>query len=81
MSTKSLNRRISGDVPWEAWEIQAIADHYRVPIQRIYGGVDRLFGIENGDGITPTKGENAGVMLDEDESFWDGSRAYLAATG
>jgi hypothetical protein len=32
------------------------------------------------DGITPTKGENAGVMLSEDDWFLS-APSYLAATG
>lgn len=49
MSTRSLGRRITGEIPWEAWEIAAMADHYRVPIERFFGGPDAVM-----TGVSPT---------------------------
>lgn len=67
---QTLGRKRRNERKWDAWEVRALADRYDMPVSVFYGGVAALFGGVQRSGITPTKGENAGVMLSEDESFW-----------
>lgn len=44
-STKTIGRRIRGEEPWLAWEVAAVAEHFGVPVQKLYDGADALFSV------------------------------------
>ncbi|MGZ4663737.1 MAG: helix-turn-helix domain-containing protein [Frankiaceae bacterium] len=49
ISTKSLARRLNGEIPWLAPEVQVMADLFGAPVQVFFGGLPALF---SGAGIT-----------------------------
>lgn len=59
LSVKTINRRISGERPWEASEIKTMAEHFGIPVSAFYEGPDALFG----KGEKPTTGRKVGASL------------------
>lgn len=36
LSRQAVNARFTGKAPWQAWELQALALHWAVPVVRFY---------------------------------------------
>lgn len=52
LSGRSLQRRLNGDLGWQAEEVYAMAEHFERPIGDFFAGPDALFGVNPGDGTT-----------------------------
>jgi hypothetical protein len=62
---QTIGRKRRNERTWQAWEVQALADHYDVEVSDFYAGVDALFRLSRKADLPRTSHRKVGVSRPE----------------